>query len=156
MRRNVKGIGHFIAFVLILVGILSCYILTVWEGVEPQREKVPITATTIQNTISTGITAVSILLPLTVGILGFTAHKQKGKQAERLFQASVFFIISLLVALFNLYRLPGLVNIYNLANDKATGLLQIIQLFSLFYGVLYMVLGARGILKESSLDDQSK
>lgn len=139
-------LSHLVPFLAILGVILLFYCKVAWKDIKPEEAKVEITANTIQNTISTGITAVSILLPLTVGILGF-AKIQNNIVVGQLFWACIFFTLSLFLALYNLNRFPGMVNVYNLANDKPTGLLQIIQLFSLFYGVIYLVWGAWRILR---------
>lgn len=147
---------HIIIFILISAIIFTIYNFRVWKGVEREEGKVEITAKVTQNTISTGVTAVSILLPLTVVILGFTIRQNKRKEAEHLICACIFFTISLAVALFNLNRFPGIVNLYNIANDKPTVLLQVIQLFSLFYGVVYLVWGAWGIMNDLPIDKGTK
>ena len=152
MKRTDSIVIHVIIFIVILAGILLFYNSIVWKGVEQKDGRVEITATVTQNTISTGVTAVSILLPLSVGILGFTMRQNKRKGAERLFCACIFFTGSLAVALYNLNRIPGIVNLYNIANDKPTGLLQIIQLSSLLWGVFYLVWGARVIMKDFRMD----
>lgn len=138
-----------ILFALILSALLALYYFGAWRDVSAQRIKVEITATVTQNTIATGVSAVSIVLPLTVGILGFKM-KEDRIRPEYLFCACIFLTISLFVALWNLFRLPGIVNVLNVANDTATGILQIIQLFSLFYGILYLILGAWRIVKGTS------
>jgi len=139
---KIAGIGYAVFLGL----LLSFYNFVVWKGVEPQRCKVEITATATQNTISTGVTAVSILLPITIGIIGFILKDIK-KEVNLLFFACVCFTVSLLAGLYNLFRIPGMVNVYNLANDKPTGLLEIIQLFSLFWGAFCLILGACKIIK---------
>ena len=139
-------VKHMILFVLVLSALLAVYYFGAWKGVSAERIKVELTANVTQNTISIGVSAVSIVLPLTIGILGFTM-KESRMQPEHLFCACIFLTISLFVALLNLFRLPGIVNVLNVANDMPTGMLQIIQLFSLFYGVVYLVLGAWRIVR---------
>ena len=147
MKVN-KIIKHMILFAALLLSVLLFYYFGAWRCVSAERLKVEITATITQNTIAMGVSAVSILLPLTVGILGF-AIKEKSIEPELLLCACIFLAISLFVALLNLFRLPGLVNVLNVANDTPTGILQIIQLFSLFYAVVYLVLVAWKIVKRS-------
>lgn len=148
-------IKHMIIFVVILSALLAVYYFGAWRSVSAERIKVEITATATQNTIATGVSAVSIVLPLTVGILGFTMKERK-IEPELLFCACIFLTISLFVALFNLFRLPGLVNVLNVANDTPTGILQIIQLFSLFWAIVYLMLGAWRIVKGSDNSRKSK
>jgi len=100
----------------------------------------------IQNTIIAGLTGVSITLPLTVGILGY-AVKEKIDCIDFLFCACVFFLVSTGASLWNLFRLPGLVTTVNLASDYKTAVFQIIQLYSLLYGFLYLIVGAWRIIK---------
>lgn len=138
---------HLITWALILLFIVLFLIFVVWNDIKPDNKKVDITAITTQNTISTGVTAVSILLPLTVGILGFSLGQRKDGK-EQIFCASIFFTCSLAIALWNLFRLPGIVNLYNIANDIATGIFEIIQLFCLFWGVIYLVWGSWKMIKE--------
>ncbi len=128
--KVIKIIINFIIYGIIIFGILFIYNRYIWEGVEPEKVKTEITATATQNTISTGVTAVSILLPLTVGILGFIIKYSKSG-AVLLLCACLFFTVSLTSALWNLNWLPSIVNVYNLANDKRTVFLMVIQLFSL-------------------------
>ena len=87
-----------------------------------------------------------IALPLTVGILGY-AMKEKIDCLDFLFCASVFFLISTCAALWNLFRLPGLVTTVNMVSDYRTAVFQIIQLYSLLYGFLYLIIGAWKIVK---------
>lgn len=137
---------HFIIYVLIIAGIIFIYNQYIWKGVKPEEVKTEITATATQNTISTGVTAVSILLPLTVGLLGFIIIKSPKSGSVSLLCACLFFTVSLAIALWNLNRLPSIVNVYNLANDKKTVFLMMIQLFSLLWGVIYLTIGAFRII----------
>ncbi len=138
---------HMIVYVVLMIGMLASFNFVIYKGVEPERGKVEITATAVKDTISAGMTAVSILLPMTIGILGYTLRQNK-RGINLFFSACVFFTISLTGAIWNLFRIPGMVNVYNLANDKPTAFYEAIQLFSLFWGVIYLVFGARRIIKD--------
>ena len=139
-------INHGIIFLLILLAILLVLYFIIYKNVEPGTKTPDLTANTTQNTISAGLTAVSIMLPLTVGILGYSI-KQKNDAIEFLFCACIIFALSLLVAIWNLFRLPGLVNALNIANDIKTASYEVIQLYSLCYGFIYLVIGAWKIVK---------
>jgi len=136
------NIGIFIA---VMIGILLLYKGSIWEGVESDSTINANTATATQNTISTGVTAVSILLPLTVGLLGFIIKEPK-KGTVPLLCACLFFTLSLITAIWNLNRIPSIVNVFNLANDIHTLALMMIQLFSLLWGVFYLTFGAFRII----------
>jgi len=139
-------IRHWIGY-LVGLGILIFFYWILYRGIEPGNSTPDIIAAVIQNTISASLTAVSIALPLTVGILGY-AVKEKIESINLLFCASVFFLISTCIALWNLFRLPGLMTILNIANDFKTAVFQIIQLYSLLYGFVYLLAGAWKIVKK--------
>jgi hypothetical protein len=139
-------IRHWIGY-LVGLGILIFLYWILYRGVEPGNSTPDIIAAVIQNTISASLTAVSIALPLTVGILGY-AVKEKIESINLLFCASVFFLISTCIALWNLFRLPGLVTTLNIANDFKTAVFQIVQLYSLLYGFVYLLAGAWKIVKK--------
>ena len=136
---------HSIPYFLILVVIFLFY-RRIYQGVQPGNNTPDTLANVIQNTISAGLIAVSIVLPLTVGILGY-AVKEKIDCINLLFAACIFFGFSTCAALWNLFRLPGLVTTLNIANDFQTTFIQLIQLFSLFYGFLYLFIGALSIVQ---------
>ncbi len=138
-------IKHGISYLSALSIILFLYWL-IYRGVTPGDSTPGTLSNIIQNTISTGLTAVSISLPLTVGILGY-AMKEKIDCLDYLFSASVFFLVSTCAALWNLFRLPGLVTTINMVSDYKTAVFQIIQLYSLLYGFLYLSIGAWRIVK---------
>ena len=138
-------IKHGILFLLIL-GIILLLYWCIYRGVPPGSETPEALSNVIQNTISAGLTAVSIALPLTIGILGY-AMKEKIDCLDFLFSASVFFLVSTCAALWNLFRLPGLVTTVNIVSDYRTAVFQIIQLYSLLYGFLYLSIGAWKIVK---------
>ena len=138
-------IKHGILYLSILGIILFLY-WWIYRGVSPGNSTPDALSNVIQNTISTGLTAVSIALPLTVGILGY-AMKEKIDCLDFLFSASVFFLVSTCAALWNLFRLPGLVTTVNIVSDYRTAVFQIIQLYSLLYGFLYLSIGAWKIVK---------
>lgn len=138
-------IKHGIFYLSALSIILFLYWL-IYRGVTPGDSTPDTLSNIIQNTISTGLTAVSIALPLTVGILGY-AMKEKIDCLDILFSASAFFLVSTCAALWNLFRLPGLVTTVNMVSDYKTAVFQIIQLYSLLYGFFYLSIGAWKIVK---------
>lgn len=144
---NICGIlaKHGILFISILLLILGIY-WYIYKDISTGEETPEIIANVTQGTISSGLTAVSIVLPLTVGILGYSVQ-QRNAATEFLFCACTIFVISLFAARWNLFRLPGLVTTLNIASDMKTAFFQVIQLYSLFYGFFYLVLGAWKIVK---------
>lgn len=136
---------HGISYIAILSAILFFY-WWVYRGISESCGTPETLSNVIQNTITSGLTGVSIALPLTVGILGY-AVKEKIECIDFLFCACVFFLVSTVGSLWNLFRLPGLVTTLNIANDYKTAVLQIIQLYSLLYGFLYLIVGAWKIVK---------
>ena len=138
-------IVHSVLFGLILGAILVVYRL-IYRNVNPGTETSDIAASVTQNTITSGLTAVSIVLPLTVVILGYSIN-QKKDAIPLLFFACAVFTISLVAALWNLFRLPGLVRTLNVVNDMKTAFFSVIQLYSLLYGFIYLVFGAWKIVK---------
>lgn len=139
-------IRHWIGY-LVCLGILIFLYWILYKDIQPGNSTPDIIAGVIQNTISASLTAVSIALPLTVGILGY-AVKEKIESINLLFCASVFFLISTFIALWNLFRLPGLVTTMNIANDFKTAVFQIVQLYSLLFGFIYLLAGAWKIVKK--------
>lgn len=136
---------HGISYLSILGVILFLY-WCIYRGVSPGSSTPDTLSNVIQNTITAGLTAVSIALPLTVGILGY-AVKEKINCIDFLFCACVFFLVSTGASLWNLFRLPGLVTTVNMTSDYKTAVFQIIQLYSLLYGFLYLIVGAWKIVK---------
>ncbi len=114
------------------------------------KEKIEIAGAAMQETISSGLTAVSILLPLSVGIIGFSVAKQSIKGMNQLAWACFFFSLSLTFALFNLFRLPTMLRVINVANDLPTLKLLIVQLYFLFVGLLYLLVGGIKIYRSRS------
>lgn len=139
-------IRHWIGYLVGLVILIFLYWI-LYCDIQPGNSTPDIIAGVIQNTISASLTAVSIALPLTVGILGY-AVKEKIESINFLFCASEFFLISTCIALWNLFRLPGLVTTLNIANDFKTAVFQIIQLYSLLYGFVYLLVGAWKIVEK--------
>ena len=139
-------IRHWISYSVGLVILIFLYWI-LYQDIQLSNSTPDIIAGVIQNTISASLTAVSIALPLTVGILGY-AVKEKIVSINLLFCASVFFLISTFVALWNLFRLPGLVTTLNIANDFKTAVFQIVQLYSLLFGFVYLLAGAWKIVKK--------
>lgn len=139
-------IRHWIVYLLGL-GILLILYWLIYKDIKPGNSTPEIIAVVIQNTISSSLTAVSIALPITVGILSY-AVKEKMDCINLLFCATVFFVISTCIALWNLFRLPGLVTTLNIANDFKTAVFQIAQLYSLLYGFVYLLAGAWKIVKK--------
>jgi len=136
---------HFIIYVFLLSMIMFLYWL-IYRDTNPEKETPDKIASVIQNAISTGLIAVSIVLPLTTGMMAFSV-KEKIACIHFLFCACVFFFFSLIAALLNMFRLQGLVTRMNVANDFQTAVFQIIQLYSLLYGFLYLLIGAFTIIK---------
>jgi hypothetical protein len=145
-----KVTKHAVIFVLILIAILVFYWL-IYRGVQAGKDTPDIIASITQNTISAGLTAVSIVLPITVLILGYSIKEGKGA-VEFLFFACIVFTISLSAALWNLFRLPGLVKVLDIASDMKTAFFEVIQLYSLLYGFIYLVIGAWKIMNNCSED----
>jgi hypothetical protein len=92
-----------------------------------------------------GVTALSILLPVAIGIIGYLLQPPGGADQAaicHLASAAFFLVISLAAALWNLFRLPSVATVMNAAEDGRTAVFQIIQLATLFAGVVRMFLGA--------------
>jgi len=145
-RRLSCGIlKHLIIYLILLSALIGCYYF-IYRDVNPGCSTPDIIASVIQNAISAGLLAVSIALPITAGLMGYSM-KNKKSIIYILFSACLFFFISLLAALWNFFRLPGLVTRLNIANDFQTAVFQIIQLFSLISGFFCLIIGAYRILK---------
>jgi hypothetical protein len=134
-----------ISYFLILFIILISYWF-VYDDIYLGDKTPDIIASVVQNSIIAGLTAVSIILPLTVGILGY-AVKNEIDCTKVLFCACASFLISTCSALWNLFRLPGLVTTLNIANDYKTAVFQIIQFWSLLFGFACLLIGAWRIVK---------
>ena len=132
---------HGFFYILVIGIILLLYWCCIYRGISPGNRTPDILSGIVQNTIIAGLTAVSIVLPLTVGILGY-AVKENINCISLLFWACIFFLVSACASLWNLFRLPGLVTNINIANDFKTAVFQIIQLYSLLYGFIYLIIGA--------------
>lgn len=131
---------------LIIIALISFVYWLLYRGLSPGKSTPDNLANIIQNTISTGITAVSIALPMTVGILGYAMNK-KIDCIDFLFFACIFLFISICAAFWNLFRLPGLVTTINIVSEYKTAFFRVIQLYSLLYGFVYLIIGAWKIIK---------
>jgi hypothetical protein len=134
----------------VLIGIVvGWYHVIVWSGIVPGAPSES-AAENIREVIATGVNAVSILLPVTIGIIGYLLERPGTRSRVaigHLASAALFLIVSLGCALWNLFRLPAMALVHNLAADEPTGLLQIIQLTTLFAAVLRMFLGAMAAVR---------
>lgn len=139
-------IKHGLLYLLILAVLLVIYWL-VYQGLEPGKETPDKIANVIHQVIISGLTTVSILLPLTVAALGY-AFKEKIDCLSNLYFACICFLISIAAGLWNLFRLPGLVTKVNVANDFWTAIFQVIQLYSVLYGLIVLLRGAWKIVKK--------
>jgi hypothetical protein len=132
------------AVLLIALGGIVCfYHLVIWRDIVPGPPSES-AAENIREAIAVGVTAVSILLPVAIGIIGFLLQTPGGdNQAplRHLTSTAFFLVISLAAALWNLFRLPSVALVMNVAQDEWTAVFQIIQLFALFAGALRMFLG---------------
>jgi len=136
---------HLIIYIVSL-GILIFIYSLMYKGVQPGDRTPDITANVTQNAISSGLTAVSIVLPITVFILGYMM-KEKIARRDILFSACIFFFVSIFAALWNLFRLPSLVTTLNIANDFKTAVFQVVQFYSFVFGLIYLLVGAWKIIK---------
>jgi len=139
-------IKHGLFYLLMLAGVLLIYWL-IFQGVDPGKETPDKIVNVIHQVIISGLTSVSIVLPLTVAVLGYAA-KEQIDCLDFLFFACICFMISTTAGLWNLFRLPGLVTTVNVANDFWTAIFQVTQLYSVLYGFIYLLLGAWKIVKK--------
>lgn len=92
-----------------------------------------------------GITAVSILIPASFVIVQIAKQKDAPQVAAEamnyVFTATVYFLGSLFCGLFLIFLVPLHGQLYNLAEQKITGIPFGIQLIALIVGILCLVVG---------------
>ena len=130
-----------IAIEIIVVVFIIVFYKIMWSHVParrwPSQEKRELTIIALNNAISGGLIAVSILLPISL-VIGVTMfEKQVGP--DILWQikfASVYFLISIVAATWNLFRLPTMMrNEDDIAYDIRTVYTEILQLLFMLLGV---------------------
>lgn len=157
-------IKHWIdVIIFFLIGVLYLRVWAPYLGVQtiPQRDLWNQVTSLTKDTIQTGIIATSILLPTSIGILGFIYTRiqtRSGTTKDLLkdvricfLHACVAFLASLGMGVFNAVRLPFELTCYtNITRNPTVFLLVLCQFASLFLGILKMCRGAFYITKWSS------
>jgi hypothetical protein len=133
-------IGEIVA----IVSVLAFYIF-VWARLDPRElvetDRKGLSVSAVNNGINGGLIAVSILLPISLAIAIFAVDKgMGGGSILHVKMASLYFLLSLVAATWNLFRLPTLVqkNI-DIAYDHNTVYVEMAQL-------LFMLLGAERLV----------
>jgi len=143
----------------VLVGIVAIYFLA-WYGEQPRDltsvNERSLTLTSINNAISTAITAVSILLPLLFAIVVLRGKDQISNREREIIKnysikPSIYFLLSLVLGAYNLFRLPTMVNLQkNLAYDKGTVFFLLFQLVFFCLGAIFFLILGYKLSKERS------
>lgn len=151
---------HWIDVLLVILYV--AIVVIVWK---PEIDSKPIhppalwdaVTTLTKDTIQTGIIATSILLPASIAVLGFLYHiSQTGTKEKNsikdistyFLHASVFFVISLGLAVLNMTHIPlRLKWQVDISRNSIIFVLAVGQFASFFLGILKMLLGGICIRK---------
>ena len=117
---------------------------------ERSIEKRRFAAESLSASGSSGITAVSILLPASLIILQLFTNSTNPVTdiaLESMFRATIWFLISLSIGLLLMFFIPMRSQVYNVARDFRTGILFGPQLIALLVGVVWLVVSLHQALE---------
>lgn len=150
-----QSVKHWIDIV-IFVFIEFIYLLTWWSEFDEKKISAELWKMVIplaKDSISAGITATSILLPSTIAIMAYLLGKNNitihfKDSIYELYLATLFFIISLCVAIFNFTHFPiQLTENVHISFNWIIGILAITQFLSLALGIIKLFRGAYYLMK---------
>jgi len=133
-----------------MVAILVLYAV-LWADIQaPVAQNVTekqLSLSAVNNAVQGGLVAVSILLPVSAGLLVLVIDKAKQGVVSQLLPhirwACTYLFVSLVCGLWNLFRIPtmALQQDTDIAYDTATAIFEVLQLVFLLIGSSRLVLG---------------
>jgi hypothetical protein len=126
------------------IAIIGYYVFA-WRNVQPrplvEPEKKDLSLSALNNAIGGGLVAVSILLPISLAVATELVGKGVISGAfDHIKIACFFFTASLLFAIWNLFRIPQLVQMdMDLAYDKHTIICELLQFYFMLLAVFRLV-----------------